>query len=317
MSDRAVPPLPPAAQASRSEERLGFLLVFLSALFWSFGGTIARFIETPDSWTVIFWRSIWAAVFLFGYMMLRDGLRGTLALFRGMGLPGVAVAVCFATASSSFVVAISYTTVANVVLMQAGVPLIAALLAFIFFRERVAPATWVAIFAVICGVAVMVSDSFDGAVSPVGDGLALLIAFAFSTATVITRRFAHVRMTPATCLGTIIAALFAASQASGFAVSTHDMAWLFTFGALNLGLGLACFASGARHIAAAFAALLGTFETLLGPVWVWLVHGEVPSTRTLVGGAVIFAALLIHIGLEFQRMSRPQRPGVTGLPTPN
>ena len=60
----------------------------------------------------------------------------------------------------------------------------------------------------------MVSESLDGAVSPIGDGLALLIAVVFSIATVITRRFAHVRMTPATCLGTIIAATFAASQAS-------------------------------------------------------------------------------------------------------
>jgi drug/metabolite transporter (DMT)-like permease len=317
MTDRVAPPVPNAPQVSRSEERLGFLLVFLSALFWSFGGAIARFIETSDSWTVIFWRSLWAAAFLLGFMLLRDGVRGTLRLFRGMGLPGIAVAFCFATASSSFVVALAYTTVANVVLMQAGVPLIAALLAFLLFRERVAPATWVAIGAVICGVAIMVSDALDGAVSPVGDGLALLIAFAFSIATVITRRFAHVRMTPATCLGTVIAAVFAATQAGGFAVPARDMAWLFAFGAVTLGLGLACFASGARLIAAAFAALLGTVETMLSPVWVWLAHGEVPSSRTLLGGAVILVALIVHIGLEFQRMSRPQRPGLTGMPTPN
>ncbi|MDQ2632653.1 MAG: DMT family transporter [Pseudomonadota bacterium] len=311
----AMPPIQP--QVSRREERFGFLLVFLSALCWSFGGAIARFIETPDSWAVIFWRSVWAAVFLIGFMLVRDGGRGMLKLFRGMGLPGIAVAVCFATASSSFVVALAYTTVANILLMQAGVPLIAALLAFLLFREKVGPATWVAIAAVICGVAIMVSESFDGRVSPIGDGLALLIAVAFSIATVITRRFSHVRMTPATCLGTMIAASFAATQAGNVAVSGADMTWLFVFGALNLGLGLACFATGARLIPAAFAALLGTFETLLGPVWVWLIHAEVPSARTIIGGAVIFTALLVHITLEFQRMSRPQRPGVTGMPSPN
>ena len=307
--------IPP--HVSRHEERLGFLLVFLSALCWSFGGAIARFIETSDSWTVVFWRSIWAAIFLIGFMLVRDGGRGMLKLFRDMGAPGIAVGLCLATASTSFIIAIAHTTVANVVLMQAGVPLIAALMAFVLFREKVAPATWAAIAAVICGVAIMVSESFDGSVSPIGDGLALVIALAFSTATVITRRFAHVRMTPATCLGAIVAATFAATQAGSLAVSGYDMAWLFAFGALNLGLGLACFATGARLIPAAFAALLGTFETLLAPVWVWLVHGEVPSARTIVGGAVIFAALLIHLGLEFKRMSRPQRAGVTGLPSPN
>ena len=306
-----------AAPPSATDERIGFLLVFLSALCWSFGGAIARFVEIDDSWTIVFWRSFWAAAFLLGYMVWRDGLSGAARLFINMGLPGVAVACCFAIASTSFVVALGYTTVANILLMQAGVPLIAALIAFLLFRERVSGATWVAITAVIFGVGVMVSDSLSGNVSPVGDGLALTIAIAFSCATVITRRYAHVRMTPATCLGTVIAAVFAATQASAFATSGIDAAFLFAFGALNLGLGLAFFASGARMIPAAYAALLGTFETLLGPVWVWLVHDEVPSPRTILGGAIVFSALIVHIGMEFRRMARPQKPGTTGMPQPH
>jgi drug/metabolite transporter (DMT)-like permease len=301
----------------RREERIGILLVFLSALMWSFGGAIGRFVEVDSSWTVVFWRSLWAAVFLLGFMAWRDGLRGTLKLFQGMGLPGLAVAVCFATASTSFVVALAYTTVANILLMQAGVPLLAALIAWVVFRERVSGPTWIAIAAVICGVAIMVSESFNGQVSPIGDGLALLIAVMFSIATVITRRFAHVRMTPATCLGTIFAGIFAFTQAEALSVSPRDMGFLFAFGALNLGLGLAFFATGARLVPAAVAALLGTFEPILGPIWVWLIHGEVPSSRTIVGGTVVFTALLVHIALEFRRQSRPVRPGVTGMPSPH
>lgn len=306
-----------APLASSGDERKGWLLVFLSALMWSFGGAIARFIETPDSWTVIFWRSLWAAAFLIGFMVWRDGWRGMLKLFRGMGLPGLAVALCFATASTAFVVALAYTTVANILLMQAGVPLIAALIAWALFREQVSAATWIAIAAVIVGVAIMVSESLNGAISPVGDGLALLIAVVFAIATVITRRFASVRMTPATCLATIFAALFAAFQTSGFEVSGRDMGFLFAFGVINLGLGLAFFATGARLVPAAVAALLGTFEPLLGPIWVWLIHNEVPSARTIAGGSVVFVALLVHIAMEFRRQSRPRRPGVTGMPTPN
>lgn len=293
------------------------LLVFLSALMWSFGGTIARFISAGDSWTVIFWRSVWAAAFLLCFMVWRDGWRGMVKSFQDMGLPGIAVGFCFAIASTSFVVALAYTTVANILLMQAGVPLLAALFAWALFRERVTVATWMAIAAVIAGVAIMVSESLDGAVSPIGDGLALLIAFMFSIATVITRRFSSVRMTPATCLGTILAAGLAASQASTFMVSAGDMCFLFVFGVVNLGLGLAFFATGARLIPAAIAALLGTFEPILGPIWVWLIHSEVPSGRTMVGGAVVVTALLVHIGLEFKRQARPQRAGVTGVPSPN
>lgn len=314
MSDQSTTVGTTLAPVSRREERLGLLLVFLSALTWSFGGAIARFIDADDSWTVVFWRSFWAAVFLVGFMLWRDGRRGTMQLFRGMGLPGFAVAICFGTASSCFVVALAYTTVANVLLMQAGVPLIAALIAWVLFREKVAAATWVAIAAVIAGVAIMVSESLTGDVSPIGGALALLIAVMFSLATVITRRFAHVRMTPATCLGAVFAALFAASQAELLAVSPRDMGFLFAFGAVNLGLGLAFFATGARLIPAAFAALLGTFETIFGPVWVWLIHSEVPSTRTIIGGAVVFSALLVHIGLEFQRQARS---GATVMPAPH
>ncbi|MFN3549739.1 MAG: DMT family transporter [Mesorhizobium sp.] len=306
-----LPAAPPA------EERMGFLLVFLAALAWSLGGTIGRFVGENGAWTIVFWRSFWAAGFLVGFMLWRDGARGTLGMFRVMGLPGLVVALCFATASTAFVVALSYTTVANILLMQAGAPLIAALLAFLFFRERISVATWMAIVAVIGGVAVMVSDSLDGKVSAVGDGLALLIVVVFSLATVLTRRYADVRMTPAVCLGTIIAGAFSLTQATTLSVSAVDMGFLFAFGAVNLGLGLALFSTGARLIPAAYAALLATFETLLGPVWVWLIHGEVPSQRTLVGGSIVFAALLIHIGLEFRRQMRPQKPGTTGLPLPD
>jgi drug/metabolite transporter (DMT)-like permease len=304
-------------RVSAAEERFGFALVALSALVWSFGGAIARFVEAGDSWTVVFWRSLWAAIFLVCYMVWRDGVSGSLVLIRRMGWAGAAVALCFATASTSFVVALAYTTVANILLMQAGVPLIAALIGWLVFREKVAAPTWAAIAAVLVGVAVMVSESLNGQVSPVGDGLALLIALVFATATVITRRFAHVRMTPATCLGTIVACLFAATQATTLAVHGRDMAFLFAFGALNLGLGLAFFATGARLIPAAFAALLGTLETVLGPVWVWLIHAEVPTARTVLGGSIVFAALLVHIGLEFRRQARPAKPGVTGMPSPH
>lgn len=289
------------AHGSASQERLGILLVFLSAFFWSLGGTIARFLETQDSWTVVFWRSLWAAAFLLCFMAWRDGGRGMVRRFRDMGWPGLAVAACFAICSSSFVVALAHTTVANILLMQAGVPLFAALLAFLLFGERVAASTWAAIAAVIAGVAIMVSESLTGRVSPIGDGLALLIAVGLSIATVITRRYAHVRMVPATCLGTILAGIWAATQAGGLATSPQDMAWLFAFGAVNLGLGLALFAAGARLVPAALAALLGTFEPILGPVWVWLVHGEVPSARAIVGGSVVIAALLSYLAVEFRR----------------
>lgn len=298
------PRMTPAPAPGFADHKLGVILVFGSALVWSFGGTIARYLGADDSWAVVFWRSLWAAAFLLAFMGVRDGPRGTLALFRNMGLPGIAVGLCFATASTSFIVALAHTTVANILLMQAGVPLIAALMGWTAFREAVLPATWVAIAAVIAGVAVMVSDSFSGQVSPVGDALALLIAVMFATATVITRRYAEVRMTPACCLGTLISVCVAAVLAGSLSVSAADMGLLFAFGALNLGLGMALFVTGVRLLPSSIAALIGTVEPVLGPIWVWLMHGETPTTRTIVGGAIVLAALFGHLAWQIGRSRR-------------
>jgi drug/metabolite transporter (DMT)-like permease len=266
--------------------RLGVALVAGAAITWSFGGTIARFLTVHDSWTVVFWRATFATIFLLALMLVRDGLRGTVDLFRNMGWAGVGVGTCVSIASSTFVIALKYTTVANILLIQAGTPLIAALLASVLFGEHVSKPTWMAIAAVIAGVAIMVSPSLTGGVPPIGDGLALLIPLAFATGTVITRRHSMVRMVPAVCLGTTMSAMVAATLASGFVVTSADLAWFFAFGALNLGLGLSMFVSGARLIPAAAAAILSTLETVLGPIWVWLIHGEVLGEMKIVVSVV-------------------------------
>jgi len=289
---------------STHDVRRGIFLVAGSAIVWSFGGTISRFLEVTDSWTVVFWRSLFGALFLTCFMLWRDGPRGMLSLFRNMGLAGIGVALCFAVASSSFVIALAYTTVANILLMQAGVPLIAALITWLIFHEKISAATWAAISAVIAGVAIMVSESFSRKVSPIGDGLALLIAVLFAIATVITRRHANIRMAPAVCLGTTIACFVSGTHVTTYLVSPTDFAWLIAFGAINLGLGLAMFVTGARLVPAAVAALVGTLEPVLGPIWVWLVHHEVPSGRTLVGGAVVLTALVVHLVLDWHRQFR-------------
>lgn len=303
----------PAHQPGLSAElRLGILLVFGAAFVWSFGGTFGRLLSIEDSWTVVFWRSVWACSFLLSFMLLRSGPSDTLRQFRAMGWPGLGVGLCFATASTSFVVALNHTTVANILLIQAGVPLIAALIAWVLFRERVSGPTWLAITVVILGVGVMVSESFTGKVSPIGDSLALVIAFCFAIATVITRRYSHVRMAPAVCLGTLIAAIFAATMSSSFATSVLDMGILFAFGALNLGLGLALFVTGARLLPSPVAALIGTAEPMLGPLWVWLFLNEIPGVSTLVGGGIILAALLSHLTWQMLHHRR-----VMVGPTPN
>jgi len=274
--------------------RIGMLLILGSAVVWSFGGALARYLSVTDTWAVIFWRSAWAAAFLIGYMLRRDGVRLTLVHFRKMGFAGLGVSLCFAIASMAFVIALQYTSVANILLVQAGGPLIAASLAWLLFREKVTTGTWFAIATVIVGIAVMEAESLDSNVSPIGGALSLLISLVFALATVLTRRFAHVEMVPAVVLGVLIACGVAAFKTQNFAVSPTDMLVLFAFGALNLGAGLALFISGAKAIPASVASLIGTTEPVLGPIWVWLIHGETPSLFTLIGGMIVMTALIGH-----------------------
>lgn len=287
-----------------TSEKTGAALVFGSAFFWSCGGAIARFLDMDDSWAVIFWRCLFAAIFLFLFMLFRDGFRGTMTLFRNMGWPGGMVAMSFTIATTCFIVAINYTTVANVVLIQAGVPLFAALGSRVFYGERISSLTWASIATVIAGVAIMMSEKLNGSVSPIGDALALMIALVFATTTVLTRRYPNVRMTPAACVGGTVAALIASTQAVTLAVTPEQVGILYVFGVFNLGLGMALFVTGARLIPSALAALLGTAETMLSPVWVAIFNGEIPDTRAIIGGVLILAALLAYLTAEFRRQQK-------------
>ena len=130
--------------------------------------------------------------------------------------------------------------------------------------------------------------------------------------TVVTRRFQNIRQTPGASLGCFAAALVAFTMAPTIRVTAGELGILAIFGALNLGLGMALFVTGARMIPSAFAALLGTFETLLGPVWVALVHHEIPGTETIIGGTIVLLAL---IGYLYSALRKQQPVPQVASPT--
>lgn len=297
----------PAPGLNSGLRRRGVILVAAAAICWSSGGAIARMIET-DPWTTVFWRSAFGALALFAYLLWRDRGR-TFALFREMGWPGVAVAVCFATASTSFVYALTLTTVANILIIQSTAPFVAAVLARFLLNERVRLQGWITILVALGGVTLMVSDSVSRG-SFLGDILAGLIALSFSAAVVIVRRHSEVRMTPAACLAAVFAGLVALPLAAPLSPSAEDMAFLALFGAGQLGIGLVLFVTGTRLIPAAEAALLSVLETILGPIWVWLFFAENPGERAIIGGLIVLAALIVHTAMDLHRHYRAVPPPV-------
>jgi drug/metabolite transporter (DMT)-like permease len=284
--------------------RLGLVLVAGAATVWSTGGAIARMIEA-DPWTTVFWRSLSAALALLLFIGVRE--RGEIVTpFRKLGWPGLVTALCFTMASTAFIVALRLTTVANVLILQATAPFIAGILGWIFLGERVRLRSWLTMAAALMGIAVMVSDSLSQG-SLLGLAVSLLVGLGFGGAIVMTRRYQHVRMAPATCLATLFGALIAAPLAAPLDVSANDLALCFLFGAGQLAVGLVLFTYGARLAPAAEVGIVSVLENILGPLWVWLAFSENPGGMVILGGAIVLAALVVHTILDLSG-KRPVPP---------
>jgi len=269
--------------------------VACAAVCWSSGGLIARLVTTTP-WTTSLWRSLSATLFL-AVVLRIAGSRGLVAQWRDGGWPIVAVAACMALASTCFIFSLAYTSVANTLILISTGPYVAGLLGWLMLGERVAPRTWATMGVALAGAVVMVSDSYSrGAI--VGDLLAMVMAASFATATVLVRSRPQTPMAPAAALATALTALVALPFSEPLRTGPRDLALLTLFGVGNYGTGFLLFMGGARLIPAAQSALVGMLETVLGPLWVWLVLNERPGAATLIGGALILAALLANTLLE-------------------
>jgi drug/metabolite transporter (DMT)-like permease len=297
--------------------RRGMLLVASAAVCWSSGGLIARLVAT-DPWTTNLWRGLFGAAFLAAAIQLGRG-PGMVASWRVIGWPGVAIAACLATASTCFLLSLARTSVANTLILMSVGPYVTGLLAWLVLGERLRRRTWITMAVAVTGAVMMVSGSFArGAAS--GDLLAIAMASAFATATVLMRRHPGVRMTPAAALGAALTSLFALPLASPLAAAPRDVALLALFGVGQFGVGFLLFTAGARLLPAAETALIGMLETVLGPFWVWLVIGESPDRASLAGGGLILAALVAHAALDLARppapVVLPPRPSLDPSPEP-
>jgi drug/metabolite transporter (DMT)-like permease len=275
--------------------RRGALLVACAAVCWSSGGLIVRLVGTSP-WTTSLWRSVFASLFLAALLSVVRG-RSIIAQWRDGGLPVVLVAACMAAASTCFIFSLAYTSVANTLILMSTGPYVAGLLGWIWLGERVALRTWVTMSVALAGTIVMVSSSYARGTG-FGDLLAILMAASFAVATVLVRRHPEIQMAPAAALATALTGLIALPLAEPFAISPRDFALLAFFGVGQFGAGFLLFMTGARLLPAAETALIGMLETVLGPLWVWLILSERPTSAALTGGALIFAALAANTALD-------------------
>ena len=271
-------------------ERRGQIYVALAAVAWSTAGVLQRQL-TLDTQTQVFGRAAFAGAALLAYVAVAE--RGRVGrAFRSVSLPGVAVALCVATASASFIAALNHSSVARVLFILAISPVLAAVLARATLGEPITPRTAAAMALALVGVGLLLGDPGEGSLA--GDALAFAVALSFAVMIVITRWRRDVSMAPATCLSQVILVLAFAPLASPGEIGGDDVVWLAALGIGQIGLGFALLTVGARLIPAAQVGLITLLEVVLGPLWVWLALDERPSTLTLVGGAIVIVAIVIQ-----------------------
>ena len=277
-----------------NEQRRGLIFVFMAGVLWSTVGLGIRLIDEATVWQILLYRSISLSLFLATVIYLRS--RGNLfEVVKAAGLPGCIAGLALVGAYSGGIYGIQSTSVANAMLLFASAPFMAAILGWIFLREKVRKATWIAILFAILGIGIMVQDKTQGGAALLGNLAALGSAFGFAVFTVALRWGRSGDMLPAVFLSGIFAIFITSSIClfSGlpFQISVNDTSISMGMGVFQVGAGLVLYTLGSKTLPAAELTLLSLAEVLLGPLWVYLFLNEVATLNTLFGGLVLLLAI--------------------------
>ncbi len=291
-------------------------MMVAAALMWSIAGVVTRHLEAARSFEITFWRSAFNALAL---VLLLGWMRGPLPLWRALRSGGPALwlsGLCWAVMYTAFMVALTLTTVANVLVTMAVGPLFTALLARAVLGHRLQPRTWGAIALAGAGIAWMYGREVVGG-DPrhlLGVGVALAVPVAAAVNWTLLQHLrsreaggstAAADMLPAVLLGALLSAAVTLPLAWPLQASHHDMSLLALLGLVQLAIPCLMAVAAARVLSAPEIALLALLEVVFGVAWAWLGAGEAPAPAVLSGGLLVLAALAGH-----ELLALRQRAGV-------
>lgn len=276
--------------ATETNHAKGLLLTAVGGMALTVDIPLIR-LANGDAWSILLMRSgttFAAALLIWLAWRLARGDAPKLV----PGRTGVAVAALYACASITFIMGVYNTSTANLVFILAFNTMFAALLSWIFLKERPRPATLAAMAAMLVGVLIIVGDGI-GTGNFIGDMFALASAFLLASAITVTR--ASGKDMGFTALVAVIlpfcVALFMV-QKTGFRVEAPW--WIIFNGAVIMPVSFYCLANGPKYISAPEVAMFYLLETVLAPVWVWMIFAEIPSRNSLIGGSILIVTLVLH-----------------------
>ncbi len=263
---------------------------------------LVRLIDA-DAATLLFWRCLLQGITLWAALALIYGRRLP-ATVRAMGRAGFGAAFVFATTMTLFVTSITLTSAANTLFILATAPLFAALISRLVLGEAIATRTWGAIALALIGIGIIFAGGIGGGTF-VGDALGLGAALSLAGQLSIARHARDTNLVPALAVGTLVVAAGAwLSLAQPWTADRSDALWLFLLGVLVLPVAFGLLTLAPRYIASPEVSLIMQLEAVLGPVWVWLVVGEVPPRTTFIGGAIVLATLVVHSAVAIGAQKR-------------
>jgi len=271
--------------------------MLLVTLMWSTAGVVTRHLESARSFEVTFWRSFFTVVSLLVILPFFQG-RVVFSRIRNGGFALWLSGICWSVMFTAFMVALTLTTVANVLVTLSVGPFITALMVRIFIGHRIPPRTWFAIAMAGVGIAWMYGGQMDLASHLGGTLVALLVPLAGACNwTVVQHNRSHgqkIDMVPAVLLGAVISSLVTLPLSFPLAATPHDVGLLALLGLFQLAIPCVLSVLCAGVLKAPEVALLALLEVIFGILLAWFGANEVPGTNVLTGGALVVGALVVN-----------------------
>ena len=269
----------------------------LVALMWSTAGLVSRHLESARSFEVTFWRSFFTVLSLLVILPLFKG-RAVFGQMRNGGTALWLSGLCWSVMFTAFMVALTLTTVANVLVTMALGPLLTAIVARLFTSYRIPSRTWLAIAFAGVGIVWMYGGQADLSAQLTGTLVALLVpAAAACNWTVVQHSQVHgqkIDLIPAVLIGAVISSLVTLPLAWPFAATSHDIGLLAFLGLTQLAIPCVLSVWCASKLKAPEISLLALLEIIFGILLVWVGANEVPDSSVLYGGALVIGALVIN-----------------------
>ena len=261
----------------------------------SFVGLYMRLLSEADGFQILFYRSL-SLSFMVGLVCCLRRRVMPLTFLKSIDRTDFLIGLVISLAFACYVFAMLYTTVASTLLILSATPFMTATIGWLWISERPKAITWVAMAFASAGIYFMVKSGHQLG-NNVGNVLALLSGFWFALMLVMARRSGKDDILGGTFIGGVICILIGASMAflvgTGLKVLTLDLFIIFVMGAFGIGIGIAFVTWGASHVPAAEVSILVLIESVLGPIWPWLLLGETMTLSEIFGGALVLASVFV------------------------